>query len=56
MAINCIERSQSSAEAIALSHESCKSVVRQEVSQQGFVINNVEVREGEDYSAKPAIW
>ena len=29
-------------------------MVREEASQQGFDINNVEVREGEDYSCKPA--
>ena len=37
-----------------LSCDSYKSVVREEASQQGFDINNVEVREGEDYSCKPA--
>ena len=37
-----------------LSRDSYKSVVREEASQQGFDINNVEVREGEDYFCKPA--
>ena len=42
-----------SAEAIVLPHESYKSMVREEASQQGFNTDNVEVREGEDYSCKP---
>ena len=29
-------------------------MIREEASQQGFDINYVEVREGEDYSCKPA--
>ena len=29
-------------------------MVREEASQQGFDINNIEVREGEDYFYKPA--
>ena len=29
-------------------------MVREEASQQSFDINNVEVREGEGYSCKPA--
>ena len=37
-----------------LSRDSYKSVVREEASQQGFDINNVEVREGEDYFCKSA--
>ena len=41
-------------EATALSRDSYKSAVREEASQQGFDINNVEVREGEDHSCKPA--
>ena len=43
-----------SAEAIALSPESYKRKVREEASQQGFDINDVEVKEGEEYSCKPA--
>ena len=43
-----------SMEATALSRDSYKSAVREEASQQGFDINNVEVREGEDHSCKPA--
>ena len=43
-----------SAEAIVLSCESHKSVVREEASQQSFDTDNVEVREGKDYSCKPA--
>ena len=43
-----------SAEAIALSRESYKNVIREESSQQGFDINNVEVREDEGYSLKTA--
>ena len=41
-------------EAIALSRESYKNVVREEASQQGFDISNIKVREGEDFSCKPA--
>ena len=41
-------------EATALSRDSYKSAVREEASQQGFDINNVEVREDEDHSCKPA--
>ena len=41
-----------SMEATALSRDSYKSVVREEASQQGFDMNNVEVREGEDHSCK----
>ena len=33
---------------------SYKSVIRDDASQQGFDINNVEVRERKDYSCKPA--
>ena len=47
-------KDKKSAEAIALSRESYKNVFREEASQQGFDINSVEVREGEDYSCKPA--
>ena len=43
-----------SMEATALSRDSYKSAVREEASQQGFDINNVEVREDEDHSCKPA--
>ena len=43
-----------SMEATALSRDSYKSAVREEASQQGFDINNVEVREGEDHSCTPA--
>ena len=43
-----------SMEATALSRDSYKSAVREEASQRGFDINNVEVREGEDHSCKPA--
>ena len=43
-----------SAEAVGLSRESYKSVARVEASQQGFNINNVDFREGEDHSCKPA--
>ena len=38
-----------------MSRESYKNVVREEASQQSFDINNVEVREGEDCSCKPAL-
>ena len=37
-----------------VSRESHKSVVREEASQQSFDTDNVEVREGKDYSCKPA--
>ena len=39
-------------EATALSRDLYKSVVREEASQQGFDINNVEVRKGDDHSCK----
>ena len=52
--LSIVLKDHKSAEAIALSRESYKNVVREEASQQGFDINNVEVREGEDYSSKPA--
>ena len=47
-------KDHNSVEVIPLSHGSYKPVVREDASQQGFDINNVEVREGEDYSSKPA--
>ena len=52
--LTIVLKDHSSAEVIALSHGSYKAVVREEASQQGFDINNVEVREVEDYSSKPA--
>ena len=52
--LTIVLKGHSSAEVIALSHGSYKAVVREEASQQGFDINNVEVREVEDYSSKPA--
>ena len=52
--LSIVLKDHKSAEATALSRESYKNVVREEASQQGFDINNVEVREGEDYSSKPA--
>ena len=52
--LTIVLKDHSSAEVIALSHGSYKAVVREEASQQGFDINNVEVREGEDHSCKPA--
>ena len=45
-------KDKKSAETTALSRESQKNVIREEASQQGFDINNVEVRKGEDYSCK----
>ena len=53
MVINCTERSQIS-EGNCVIPWFVQSVVRKEASQQGFDINNVEVREGEDYFCKPA--
>ena len=50
--LSTVLKDHKSVEAIALSRESCKNVVREEASQQGFDINYVEVREGEDYSCK----
>ena len=47
-------KNHKSAEAIALSQESYKNEVREEASQQGFDVNNVEVREGENHLCKPA--
>ena len=41
------------AKAITLSCESHKNMIREEASQQGFDINNIEFRKGEDYSYKP---
>ena len=52
--LSIVLKDHKSAEATALSRESYKNVVREEASQQGFDINNVEVRKGEDYSCKPA--
>ena len=51
--LSIVLKDYKSAEPIVLSRESYKSVVRQEDSQQGFDISNVEVRESEDYSCKP---
>ena len=52
--LTTVLKDHKSAEAIALSNELYKSVVREEAAQHGFDINNIEVREGEDYSCKPA--
>ena len=41
------------AEAITLSHESYKNVIREEASQQGFEKSNSEFRKGENYLYKP---
>ena len=51
--LSIVLKDHKSAEANALSCESYKNVVREGASQQGFDINIVEVREGEDYSCKP---
>ena len=53
MVINCTARSQISGGYCVIPWF-VQSVVREEASQQGFDINNVEVREGEDYSCKQA--
>ena len=45
-----------SVEATTLSSESYKNIVREEASLQDFDINNVEHREGEDYSCTPVHW
>ena len=47
-------KDHNSVEATALSRGSYKDMNREEASQQVFDINNVEVREVEDYSSKPA--
>ena len=47
-------KDHNSVEATALSRGSYKDMNREEASQQGFDINDVEVREVEDYSSKPA--
>ena len=52
--LSIVLKDHKSAEAIALSPESYKRKVREEASQQGFDINDVEVKEGEEYSCKPA--
>ena len=52
--LSIVLKDHKSAEAIALSRESYMNVVREEASQLGFDINNVEVREGKDYSCKLA--
>ena len=52
--LSIVLKNHKSAKEIALSRESYKSVVREGASQQGFDINNVSFREGEDYSCKPA--
>lgn len=52
--LSTVLKDHKSAEAIVLSHESYKKEVREEASQQGFDIKNVEVRKGENYSCKPA--
>ena len=52
--LSIVLKDHKSAEAIALSRESYKNIVREEASLPDFDINNVEVREGEDYPCKPA--
>ena len=52
--LSTVLKDHKSAEVLALSRESYKNVDREEACQQGFDINNVEVREGEDYSCKAA--
>ena len=52
--LTTVLKDHNSVETIPLSRGSYKDMNREDVSQQGFDINNVEVREGEDYSSKPA--
>ena len=52
--LTTVLKDHNSVEATALSHGSYKDMNREEASQQGFDINDVEVREVEDYSSKPA--
>ena len=52
--LTTVLKDHNSVEATALSRGSYKDMNREEASQQGFDINNVEVREVEDYSSKPA--
>ena len=52
--LTTVLKDHNSVEATALSRGSYKDMNREEASQQGFDINDVEVREVEDYSSKPA--
>ena len=52
--LTTVLKDHNSVEATALSRGSYKDMNSKEASQQVFDINNVEVREVEDYSSKPA--
>ena len=52
--LSIVLKDDKSVEPIALSREFYKNVVREKASQQGFDINNVEVREGEYYFYRSA--
>ena len=43
-----------SAQSYTLSRESYQHVIKEAAAQRGFTVENVRVREGDDFSCKPA--